>query len=446
MRTARGTRLPGGRTRKLAGVAALGVLAVACVAALAGPAGASSGVDVYVGYADNFHTAAATFPTPWDGSPNTTFEGCTPAALCAFDAGAVMVANNTASPVTVDAIAVHIDTCTYTGWPSAALAPGHQLIVTQTATGANNGCTGPDPSNMDTSDIGPGGSAYAGNCTPDGVVPTVDVTVDGVTTTYTDSGQVLNTGGVDAANCTPQPGPNSEATQWTLVGSAPCAGSSLTLAPPSQTDLIGTTATMTATFENGCGTPLPGVLVTFTAQSGPNAGLTGTGVTDASGNATFSYSSALVGTDTWQASVTNPAGEVDSNTVTVTWTVNFAQGGSFVIGDRENVAGGNVTFWGAQWWKDNPMSTGSGPAGFKGFENGNTAPTCGGSWTSNPGNSSGPPATIPPYMAVIVSSHVGKSGPTISGDILHIVVVKTDPGYGPDPGHAGTGTITQQLC
>jgi hypothetical protein len=49
-------------------------------------------------------------------------------------------------------------------------------------------------------------------------------------------------------------------------------------------------------------------------------------------------------------------------------------------------------------------------------------------------------------MLVIVSSQITKQGAVISGDIVHIVLVKTDPGYGPNPGHPGTGTIISQLC
>jgi hypothetical protein len=37
-------------------------------------------------------------------------------------------------------------------------------------------------------------------------------------------------------------------------------------------------------------------------------------------------------------------------------------------------------------------------------------------------------------------------GPTISGDDKSIVVVKTDPGYAPNPGHPGTGTIVAEFC
>ena len=41
--------------------------------------------------------------------------------------------------------------------------------------------------------------------------------------------------------------------------------------------------------------------------------------------------------------------------------------GPFVIGDQNVQVGSQVTFWGAQWWKDNPLSTGLAPAAFKGF-------------------------------------------------------------------------------
>jgi len=49
-------------------------------------------------------------------------------------------------------------------------------------------------------------------------------------------------------------------------------------------------------------------------------------------------------------------------------------------------------------------------------------------------------------MAVIVASSIGKSGSTISGNSLHIVIVKTNAGYAPNPGHAGTGTVVATVC
>ena len=49
-------------------------------------------------------------------------------------------------------------------------------------------------------------------------------------------------------------------------------------------------------------------------------------------------------------------------------------------------------------------------------------------------------------MAVIVASHVTKSGATISGNIVHIVIVHTNSGYSSNPGHVGTGTIVSVVC
>jgi hypothetical protein len=123
-------------------------------------------------------------------------------------------------------------------------------------------------------------------------------------------------------------------------------------------------------------------------------------------------------------------------------------GGSFVIGDKVADPGNQVTFWGAQWWKLNPMTGAPAPAAFKGFaaSTQSNPPKCGEKWTTRPGNSSDPPPTVPSYMAVIVSSSISKSGSTITGDVRRVVIVKTDPGYGPDPGHAGTGKVVAELC
>ena len=123
--------------------------------------------------------------------------------------------------------------------------------------------------------------------------------------------------------------------------------------------------------------------------------------------------------------------------------------GQFVIGDLVSNAGwATVNFWGSQWLQNNPMSIGAhhGTNSFKGFSNGQGLPVCGGTWTSGPGNSLHPPATIPRFMAVVVSSSAVKNGPVISGNVRRIVVVETDPGYSAAPGHAGTGHVIAVLC
>jgi uncharacterized repeat protein (TIGR01451 family) len=123
--------------------------------------------------------------------------------------------------------------------------------------------------------------------------------------------------------------------------------------------------------------------------------------------------------------------------------------GAFVVGDLSAgspTAGKTVNFWGAQYSKNNRFSGGSAPSSMKGFANSPSAMTCGATWTTSPGNSSAPPATIPSRIDVIVSSGITKRGSVISGRIVHIVEVEVDPGYGPAPGHAGSGTITRTIC
>jgi streptogramin lyase len=127
----------------------------------------------------------------------------------------------------------------------------------------------------------------------------------------------------------------------------------------------------------------------------------------------------------------------------------YAPGGTFVLGDGSATVGSSETFWADTWSSQNTLSGGQGPSSFKGFANtlSSTPPVCGGTWTSDPGNSSGPPpAPLPGYMAVVVSSAVSKSSSTVSGDITQIVIVKTDAGYAPDPQLHGTGTVIAVLC
>src|SRR5579864_2282069 len=100
-----------------------------------------------------------------------------------------------------------------------------------------------------------------------------------------------------------------------------------------------------------------------------------------------------------------------SGTTTVLVYAFAPGGGSFVVGDKS--ATGTVTFWGAQWSKLNVFSGGAAPSAFKGFAlHGATA--CGATWTTDPGNSSPPPAgPLPAYMAVVVTSTSTKSGSQI---------------------------------
>jgi len=127
-------------------------------------------------------------------------------------------------------------------------------------------------------------------------------------------------------------------------------------------------------------------------------------------------------------------------------------GATFVVGDLEAGLTRHVTWWSSQWANINLMSGGAPPdamKGFAGFEDnflGLPPPNCGGTWSTDPGNSTPPPPSVPQFMGVIVSSQVTKSGSVITGDIKQVVIVENDPGYQPSPGHPGTGTEIAIVC
>ena len=121
----------------------------------------------------------------------------------------------------------------------------------------------------------------------------------------------------------------------------------------------------------------------------------------------------------------------------------FLAKGAFVIGDGNSAIGTSVTFWGANWSAANTVSGGPAPHSFKGFASSTSEPPKkGNNWTCRTGNASSPPSgPLPTYMGVVVTDSVNQSGSKIRGDIVHIVVVKVDPGYSGNPGHPGTGTV-----
>jgi len=128
----------------------------------------------------------------------------------------------------------------------------------------------------------------------------------------------------------------------------------------------------------------------------------------------------------------------------------FLDSGSFALGDLSAAEGSSVAFWSSEWSGANALTGGVAPTSFKGFVNGlaTNPPACGGVWTTqNGGNSTDPPdGPLPAYMGVVVTTSVTKAGPITSGNVARIVVVQTAAGYGPSPGHPGTGTVIATYC
>jgi hypothetical protein len=193
-----------------------------------------------------------------------------------------------------------------------------------------------------------------------------------------------------------------------------------------------------------------------TISWGDGSSSTGT-ISGGPGNAPYTVSGTHTYASTGTFSITTSIKDVGGSTTTSTCSVTIfafatGRGAAFVIGDLEAGIGNHVTWWSSQWANINLMSGGAPPnamKGFAGFEDnflGFPPPNCGGTWSTDPGNSTPPPPSVPNFMGVIVSSKVTQSGSVINGDIKQVVIVRTDPGYGPSPGHTGTGTEIAVVC
>ncbi len=105
-----------------------------------------------------------------------------------------------------------------------------------------------------------------------------------------------------------------------IGGGAVVLPGSIELNPPTATNPVGTSHTVTATVRDRTGALAPGMTVTFTVVSGPNTGDTGTAVTDANGQASFTWvGDGGPGTDTIEASFTDQAGAAHTTTATKIW-------------------------------------------------------------------------------------------------------------------------------
>jgi len=233
------------------------------------------------------------------------------------------------------------------------------------------------------------------------------------------------------------------------TGTANVADAALTAAPACLATSTLVYNGPTATFTDAAGPG--GTLSDFTATISWGDGSSSAGTVSGPNGGPYTVSGSHPYASTGPFTITttiNDAGGSMATTSCSTLAFAFAPGGgSFVIGDQNSADGTAVTFWGAQWGKENSLSGGAAPHSFKGFAENPSTPSCGADWSGDPGNSTPPPnGPLPAFMGMIVTSSADKSGSTISGNTVHIVVVKTDPGYGPNPGHAGTGTVVAQVC
>src|SRR5207244_6127593 len=126
--------------------------------------------------------------------------------------------NSGASPITREHVTVDIapgpgtpyySSGSFDLWPRNLVVPAHGILILS------------DPDDrFDTSDMNQ-------SCTHASTVPRINVTSAGATTTYLDSAQILNTGGIDKAIC---PHGSNESHAWSRIGGNP-VGVSVVLPP-----------------------------------------------------------------------------------------------------------------------------------------------------------------------------------------------------------------------
>jgi hypothetical protein len=224
-------------------------------------------------------------------------------------------------------------------------------------------------------------------------------------------------------------------------------------------------ATLTATLvedgandddgDGGSPAPIPsGQTITFTLGSQSCSD-----TTDAAGLASCtipSISSASLGSNTLTTTFAGDAYYLPSSDSDAVIVFAFPSRGAFVLGNTTVAAATpstTVNWWNDNWYLRNALSGGTAPSSFKGFAGVvTTLPTqspanvCGTRFTTGTGNSPPPTSGVPSYMGVLVAGSVTKSGSTLNGTWGKIVVVRTDPGYAPSPGHPGTGKIVATFC
>jgi PKD repeat protein len=174
----------------------------------------SPAIAVFAGYYDTHHDSShlQPKPSPWQGSPNVVFVGKPDSGSGGWDTSAVKIDNTGSGSISGIGVTVDIGSNHYALWSTQSIPVGYSLILAQTAM-----------ENFDGSDTNPAG-CYG--CDPTlcvtnvmKTIPVVHVTINGVTTNYQDTRQILNTQGADKAGCPDTGGTrNDESEVWQQIG------------------------------------------------------------------------------------------------------------------------------------------------------------------------------------------------------------------------------------
>jgi PKD repeat protein len=202
---------PGTYTVTLTATDTGGLTSAPTTASVTVSAASGPNVAVYVGYYDTHHpNLTQPKPSPWRGSTNVVFVGTPdPGTSNEWDSSCLRIDNLGSGSLSVSAF-VDMGSKTFSLWGTNTLPAGRTLILAQTGF-----------ENFDGSDTSPAG-CYG--CNPNlcltavsSTRPVVQLTIGGVTTSYTDTGQILNTHGVDGAGCPYTGERNDESHAWQRV-------------------------------------------------------------------------------------------------------------------------------------------------------------------------------------------------------------------------------------
>ena len=216
--------------------------------------------DTFVGYADNLR-ASPFFPSPFFGDSSVDFYAGQDPGAFQLDAGAVMIRNTSGAAITVNDLTVTLNPTAgpivfhlWSGLIGAgqSIDPGQVAIFTQTTQfdfdtsdfGIINGLNANDPTN----NCSTGAFSTTAACLQN--APQVDITIDGILTSLSDTGHVLDTGGFDSVNSNPcvggnnpaggnLPGGCNESLQWRLIGTTGIENPGGTVPEPMTIALFG---------------------------------------------------------------------------------------------------------------------------------------------------------------------------------------------------------------